>query len=312
MEPTTTIVFGSKRHNGGYGDRLVGMASAYTIAKILDAKFLVDWDEEYCRLCEHTDYFFAKGTPVDIHLNIVNAAYSSVLAEQDIRTAWKGKTVYIQMNKPLEILLWKNPFITDINARSYEHTNIQSYKRIFSTFMPIRHSLQDMETYDGGVQIRCGDTFCMPHSAARQYIPTERFSEFAASVKEYLRKRGIKGKIYITSDARVMYTHFKALCDDDYTFHFWDRTDDIHFDYVNSRNRYAEIVRDHMSLQRCRHIITSLRSNFGTSAAYCSPICTEMILYSLEPDIQFFTVYPQHTYAIKEYDINTPIHARHT
>jgi hypothetical protein len=263
-------------------------------------------------LCEHGDHFFVKGSHVDIHLNIVNANYSAILAEQDIRSAWNGKVVYIQMNKPLEILLWKNPYIPDAYRRDYEHTSIQSYQHIFSQLIPIRHHLRDIETYDCGVQIRCGDTFCMPHAAARQYIPTERFAEFAASVKRYLQERQIKGKIYITSDARVMYTHFKELCDDDYSFVFWDRSDDIHFDFGNSYNRYAEIVRDHMSLLSCRRIITSLRSNFGTSAAYCSPLCTEMMLYSVKEEIGFHTVDPRQMYAIKEYDINVPAHVRHT
>jgi hypothetical protein len=104
----------------------------------------------------------------------------------------------------------------------------------------------------------------MPHALAEQYIPDAAWPAFAASVKAYLDKRDIKGPVYLTSDTYKIYPHFL----DDSRFRVIDRKDDIHFDFYNSRNRYKEIVDDHLDLQSCRRIITGLRSNFGTTAAY--------------------------------------------
>jgi hypothetical protein len=119
----------------------------------------------------------------------------------------------------------------------------------------------------------------MPHSLAVQYISEASWPSFASTIKGYLVRREIFGAIYLTSDTYKIYEHFLALNDDRIQFQVISRKDDIHFDFYNSENRYQEIVNDHNELQKCKRIITGLRSNFGTTAAYCSSICEELILY---------------------------------
>jgi len=119
----------------------------------------------------------------------------------------------------------------------------------------------------------------MPHALAQQYIPESSFKEFARQIRDYIDKRGIEGNVYVTSDARIIYKYFEELSDERIQFCFWNRDEDIHFDFYNSRNKYAEIMRDHICLQSCKKILTGLRSNFGTTAAYSSQICNELILY---------------------------------
>ena len=77
----------------------------------------------------------------------------------------------------------------------------------------------------------------------------------------------------------------------------WPGQDDIHFDFYNSNNRYKEIVADHVELQCCRRIVTGLRSNFGTTAAYCSSFCDEIILY----DRDFRTFNTNQVLVLKEF-----------
>jgi hypothetical protein len=163
--------------------------------------------------------------------------------------------------------------------------------------MPCLGLASTYEKYDAGIQIRCGDTYCMPHALAQQYIPESEWPALAERIKGYLLTRGIGGPIYLTSDTYKIYPVFKALNDNVIQFVTIDRQDDIHFDFYNSNNRYKEIVADHVELQCCRRIVTGLRSNFGTTAAYCSPICDEIILY----DREFRTFNTNQVLVLKEF-----------
>jgi len=256
----THIVFFCEKHYGGYGDRLVGMASAITIARVLGATFSFSWEPEFMSLCRPQPAITAN-----TRLNLINKRESDILETHSLKD-WG--IVSISANIPVDRLLWKNPAFS---LGPYEAEAIKSFKEV----MPALGFIPTLK-YEMGIQIRCGDTYCMPHALAEQYIPESAWPAFAASVKAYLDKRKICGPVYLTSDTYKIYPHFL----NDPRFRVIDRKDDIHFDFYNSRNRYKEIVDDHLELQSCRRIITGLRSNFGTTAAYCSPVCEELILYN--------------------------------
>jgi hypothetical protein len=256
------ITFWSRRNNGGYGDRLVGMSTACTLARRLQMKFEIIEEisaEEEC-----------------VHVNLVNKTSSDLIECVNIRELWKDKHVIIQSNTPIDVCLWKNPFFKDLEDVSYENETIQSYKCISKmisrdTIIPHR--------FVCGVQIRCGDTYCMPHSLAEEYIPESRFSEFSRSIHDYICSTSMRGKIFLTSDTYKIYPFFKKLSNSEIEYVYTEKRDDIHYDFYNSDNRRDEIVYEHTMLQQCERIITGLRSNFGITAAYCSPICQQVILY---------------------------------
>jgi hypothetical protein len=272
------IQFISTKHTGGYGDRLIGMASALTIANILGFRFCYSWESDFMNNCETTEHTVTQKETIILYL--INQHSSPVLEQGDLPRLWSGKTITIQANIPIHGGLWKNPYLKELlKGRSYDTETLQSFQQLFSTYIQFKNLVPAIQ-YKCGIQIRVGDTYCMPHSLAEQYIPNEQFSAFARSIKRYLQQRGIKGSMYVTSDTYHMYKYFTELNDSDYTFVFRDRTDDIHFDFYNSNNRYKEILDDHCSLMNCKTIITGLRSNFGTTAAYCSPVCTELVVYT--------------------------------
>jgi hypothetical protein len=291
----THIVFFCEKHYGGYGDRLLGMASAITIARVLGATFSFSWEPEFMRFCKEQPALKA-----DTHLNLINRSHSDILESQPIKELWKNSTVRISANIPVDRLLWKNPHLGSLAP--YEAEAIRSLQAVFPT---LGLAAPTDQVYECGIQIRCGDTYCMPHSAAVQYIPEAAWPGFAASLKGYLESRSIKGKVYLTSDTYTIYRYFTELNDDSIEFVFTPRTDNIHFDFHNSRDRAKEIVEDHLRLQGCKRIITGLRSNFGTSAAYCSPVCEEMILYSSDwPSdacVQYTEYNTRTTLILKEY-----------
>jgi len=263
----TRLVFFCDRHYGGYGDRLVGMATAITIARVLEAPLTFQWEPEFMALCRPQPSEVAT-----MHLNLINERRSEILETQNLRDLWLNKTVRLSANTPVDRLLWSNPHFS---LGDYQTEAIRSFREI----MPQLGLPPVPPKYEFGVQIRCGDTYCMPHAAAEQYIPETEWPAFAERVKAYLIGRGAKGAIYLTSDTYTIYPVFKALNDGELQFVTIDRTTDIHFDFHNSTGKYKEIVADHLELQRCRRILTGLRSNFGTTAAYCSAHCEEIILY---------------------------------
>ena len=286
----THIVFFCEKHYGGYGDRLVGMASAITIARTLGATFSFSWEPEFMALCTPQPERIPSK-----HLNMINKRSSDILEKEPLKDTWANTVIYISANIPIDILMWKNPAF---HLGSYDSEAIRSFREI----MPALGLQPVSMKYEVGVQIRCGDTYCMPHSLAEQYIPEEAWPAFAAKIKAYIEGRGIRGAVYLTSDTYKIYPHFLAL-NDEIQFTVIDRKDDIHFDFHNSHNRYKEIVDDHLELQSCQRIITGLRSNFGTTAAYSSPICQEMIVYS--PDLLSFKEYDTGRQLIlKEYQVS--------
>jgi len=294
----SSIQFLSRKHTGGYGDRLIGMASVLTIARILGFHFQYSWEEEFMNHCQPSEL-----NCVDETLDLINQNNSHILETEDLLTAWKGKTIAIKANIPIHSGLWKNPFLRERTAgRIYETETIQSFQEIFSKYIRFLTPFSERK-YDCGIQIRVGDTYCMPHSLAEQYIPTSAFPTLARTMKSYLQKRGIRGHIYVTSDTFHIYKDFTELNDSDYTFVFRERTDDIHFDYHNSNNRYREVLEDHYSLMNCKTVITGLRSNFGTTAAYCSPDCSELVIYTSEwkGKITYKLYNPKSTLVLKEY-----------
>jgi len=243
------------------------MASAITIARALGVPLTFQWEPEFMQLCRAPPILNAT-----THLNLINQHRSDILENQDLRELWQNQVVRFSANIPVDRLLWSNPHFS---LPRYQTEAIRSFREV----MPCLGLPAILPKYEFGVQIRCGDTYCMPHAAAQQYIPETAWPDFAERVKAYLLDLKVKGTIYLTSDTYKIYPVFKALNDESLQFVTIDRNTDIHFDFYNSTGKYKEIVADHLELQCCRRIITGLRSNFGTTAAYCSAFCEEIVLY---------------------------------
>jgi hypothetical protein len=162
-----TLVFFCDKHYGGYGDRLVGMASAITIARALGRPLSFQWEPEFMQLCRAQQSLQATA-----HLNLINLRRSEILETQDVRELWQRQTVRFSANIPVDRLLWSNPHFS---LGEYQTEAIRSFREV----MPCLGLPGILPKYEIGVQIRCGDTYCMPHAAAEQYIPETEWSAFA-------------------------------------------------------------------------------------------------------------------------------------
>jgi len=122
------IQFLSKKHNGGYGDRLIGMASVVTIARILEFDCTYRFEEDFMKHCISSEYSTHSITPTST-LDLINQRSSSVLETENLPVLWAGKCIAIQSNIPLHGLLWKNPFLQDLlKGRSYDTETLQSFQ----------------------------------------------------------------------------------------------------------------------------------------------------------------------------------------
>jgi hypothetical protein len=140
----------------------------------------------------------------------------------------------------------------------------------------------------------------MPHALAEEYISESSFEDVSTSIHAYILKRGLRGKVFVTSDTHKIYPWFDRLSNDDVEYVYTKRIDDIHYDFHTSTNRKDEIILEHQRLQQCEKIITGLRSNFGITAAYCSRVCKEVIVYP-----EFESVDTSTTFISKEFSNKT-------
>ena len=139
----THVVFFCDKHYGGYGDRLVGMASAITIARALGVPVTFQWEPEFMQLCRTQPILQAT-----THLNLINQHDSDVLENQDLRDLWRNQVVRFSANIPIDRLLWSNP---NFSLQSYPTEAIRSFREI----MPCLGLPQILPKYEFGVEIRC-------------------------------------------------------------------------------------------------------------------------------------------------------------
>jgi len=279
--PIQCIKFICTKRQGGYGDRLIGMTAVATIARILNTPFQFLWEPEFMNLCTHNEFTANDDSSTIEITSLGNVDNCPILETEDIFTKWDGAIVaFHAANLPFHKSLWKNPYLQEyLKHKSFDSETRQSFQDLFRLYIRFTDPFPTI-LYDCGIQIRVGDQYCMPHATAECLIPTDKFEIVAKRMKTYLQYQGIKGKVYVTCDTFHMYKHFTALNDSEYTFVFRDRSDDIHFDWYNSNNRYREVLEDHAVLMNCKSVVTGLRSNFGTTALYSSPYCHEVAFYT--------------------------------
>lgn len=287
-----SIVFYAGRGCGGYGDRLIGLASAYVLARALGKPLGVTLEPEYIALFEHCEC-----TPIDTFINLIN---KHMAFETDDFSTYVGN-VGVAMNIPCVRGLWNNPRVAP--SFEFEEALTEAFTHIYTTYLRPLPRLFPEVAYAAGLQIRCGDVYCMPHALAQEYIPAAAVPSLLRQCKDYLISQGVRGRVFVTSDARMVYEHAAALSDETLEFCFFPRTDDIHSDFHNSSGRAEEIVKEHVHLSTCPWIITSLRTNFGSTAAYAAK-CKHLVYFSAtdwNAPVSFCHINTQTTLCIKEY-----------
>ncbi len=254
------IIFWSKKSNGGYGDRLVGIASCIALANVIGHQFRVIWDEDLSNV--FSDYQSSKPLPKsDYHYKWIDERWiqSSILMTMDF-IQWKDQIILIETNQPIHYYLWYNQSLK--LDRSYAEITRWAYQQIYSTYLIIKHPKKFIKLNVNscvGLQLRFGDYYLTGNQNCH-YITPKRFQNLQMTLNNlYVSNL----PIYVTTDnskaLKVLKSQFVNL-------QSYQTSKSTHFDGSNKSLALAQIIREHVTLSQTSAILTSLTSNFGVTA----------------------------------------------
>lgn len=272
------IVFYSKHGNGGYGDRLVGIAAINCMSKIFGVPFRIVWDEDLSLIFEDYEKYDPQSFKNHIRVNWVDSRASKVeefFKDKSIDEIIETKFL-IECNQPIHTFFWSKegkkifPFLTEnLNFNEEYHS---SFRDIYSKILKLSQNIIDSIFFniDLGIQIRCGD--CYSSGNSHCYISKEKFEVYVSNSKNTLpsifgdsEESSIK-RIFITSDCKDIYPIFKEKfvnCE----VLFLDKESDTHFDMKGDTTDFHQLIKEHFILTKCKNISTMFNSNYGITAA---------------------------------------------
>lgn len=271
------VVFLSKKGNGGYGDRLIGLISAYTFARMLRKPFIHAWPTEIADA--FYDAIDLKDVPCEnmIYFYWIQKPYHEmdILDTLTLET-WENNTVHIETNTPfLRRLFDMNPLFQDYD---FEEEFRRSARDIYQNICIPAFHIMPIPSCDVGIQIRCGDSYCNNDGDYKtgpgiaDYIIPLQLPLLLVKLAKYIKKVIPKNAtIFVTSDYGNVNVILAELLGDSYQVKWVMTPQKSHFDRASGIANPYPIIMEHVLLSRCNHIITNVNlSNFGTSAKLIS------------------------------------------
>ncbi len=270
------FVFYNKRGNGGYGDRIVGMAAVNFLSNFYDSTLRIVWDEDMSEVFrdseKYTPSFFEKYEKyrwID-----ARAESSKEFFKRDFDEIRRGKFL-IETNQPIQTYIWKLGLHRNKNfIEEYR----RSYQEIYSKFLRIVDP--PSQTYDIGIQIRCGDAYATGQGT-HVYIKRELFDVYCQNVHDIIKREfPTEIKIFITCDNNEMYPLLREkLLPISGGVEILDKSENFHFDMSSSSSSHMRgCILEHYLLTKCGNVITMFNSNFGITAALIGGIKNIIIL----------------------------------
>ena len=253
-----SLNFVSRGGGGGYGDRIVGLASIINLANKYNLKDVnIYWDDDY--VC---NYFSIKNCNDLKDQNILNFIDQMHIANNIIHDLQNGtkNDNYISANMPIDYLDY-------LNIIEYSKNSLNAYKKIYKLMnIPDIHNYKK---YKLGIQIRTGDVHYNRGNNVI-YLPKDLFNKFIILLVKYLNTRNdlsVDDEIFITCDnVELMYLITNYDKKRKYIFN----NNQCHFDSAYNGTDKLTIIKEHVQLGFCEEIITSKVSNFGITSAYSS------------------------------------------
>ena len=146
--------------SGGLCDRILGISANLCIAKLLNRKLLLRWDNAPLTpiISVNSEYnYYTYNTPFEF-VNLNNFESMEYFKTVDIITEWKNKNIMIWSNINLYYYLSINPFFKDKISRDCIYDFSEAIKYVLKNILNIDHNVFDnYKTYDIGIHIRTGD-----------------------------------------------------------------------------------------------------------------------------------------------------------
>ena len=146
--------------SGGLCDRILGIAGNLCIAKLLNRKLLLRWDNTPLTpiISVNSKYnYYTYQIPFEF-VNLNNFESMDYFKTVDIITEWKNKNIMIWSNINLYYYLSINPFFKHIITDNYIHDFSEAIKYVLNNILNIDNTIFDnYKIYDIGIHISTGD-----------------------------------------------------------------------------------------------------------------------------------------------------------
>lgn len=282
-----SMFFLMSKHACGWGDRLVGLSSAIIMAKYLNKKLFILWDDkqilnEMSVFFEpnhtwlylepkHKQEFFKNAQFYDwMHLGQADEIRSVLASLLSTTNNKKKQNIVVKMNQPYGSVVFNSG-----EREKYSKSLFEAYNDIKTKYFVFKSSYQEkwmreLSTINLclGVQVRTGDKSAVGASHNFHLLLDE--PDYPAFCKSLLQNNAVinNENIYIASDDVKFIDTLKREDKNSKNILTAGIQENIHFDDKNSAGKKETIFKEYFYLTQCKMLITSKNSNFGITAAY--------------------------------------------
>jgi len=276
---------------GGYGDRIVGLISIYTIAKVLDKQFRIYWKREDITKIFETDSFFIDNLPKNIanhHLIDRQTLLKNYLI--DNRELFEIDTIFY-CNQEISQYLFKNKNYSHLN---YLDNILESWQDLYSKILILKPDLVNeveklLENYKSkkiiGIQIRTGDIHILNNKGVNSYNLYNNVTDELREILENIKKNIEENEyfLFITSDYNEIYSIAEKVWLKEQII--YNNKPSYHLDRRINDSDFSKIFIDNYILsQKVGQLYISKESNYGRIAYLSSPFdnCFDLKCNKLE------------------------------
>lgn len=278
MENDRCIIIDCKYGSGGYGDRIVGMLSIFTVANLLNRKFLIKWESpnisDSITINPEYDYHqfedILKGKSIKNYHIMNKSGKMGFLRNIDLEKYFPEDVSIVQINNEWVKELQFNPLYKD--KINYLETIDEFYKDFYGKiFIPTKNIVDEIQIlnidYNNtlGIQIRTGDQG-MTKSGATLLL--KNMNIVCKDIVDHINILFPNNPIFLTCDNSEIYTIFKELCKDREII--YNDKPILHLDKNKVNSGLEKVFVDNIILSNLKYLLISLHSNFGRIAAMMS------------------------------------------
>jgi len=251
--------------SGGFGDRLMGIASCLSLCDKTNSNLLIKWDD--FKLNEFFDYEKYDYYKYNIHGKTEKIVNHSVNELKDIfsENSFDCENLIINTNQNI----WQ--FIHEFeNIQKYEDYSHHLFKRIFEEILKPNKSIQNKidniinKNQLIGIQLRLGDVFMNEeikqiNRPQFNHFPLGNNIENIKALIDVIINRELGKKIFITSDINlnkiIDLKKFKNII-------YFDEIP-VHIERSTNKNNMEKCFIDFLLLCQCCKLFITYQSNFG-------------------------------------------------
>ena len=275
--------------SGGLCDRILGMSGNVCIAKLLNRKLLLRWDNADLKpnVLIPPEYNFYTYNPPFRHINMHNIESMDYFKNTDIIRDWGDDNIMIWSNINLYNYILQNPHFVEVDKQHRVQNFSDAIREVLSKYLQLNSKLfTSYKKYDVGIHIRTGD---------KQIYNKENEEFYRDYITDIFKKIKVEPDqtVFISSDCLLT---FKIASD------FFDKFDYNEGEIVHTANEITDdgvykVLLDLLTLCNCTSTLyLGWNSNFSRIAALYDInrkfICYEYqndpgVVKEISPDVLF-------------------------